>query len=278
MGGCWDNASSLQQTMAFNSSPNGTMSGIWQSGCGPAADSSGNIYVITGNGTFDTGTPRADYGESFLKLTSSGSVADFFAPSNFGTLNNGDTDLGTGGSLLLPDQPGAVPHLIVSAGKQGTIYLVNRDNMGQYHSNGDQVVQALVQVMSGHWSSPAYWQGFVYFSPDSSPLRAYQLSNGLLSTTPTSQSSASFVRATPTLSSNGASNGILWATHWSGDTTSGVMRAYDATNLTHELYNTGQAGSRDTLDVAVKFSVPTVANGKVYLGMKSSLVVLGFLP
>jgi hypothetical protein len=211
-------------------------------------------------------------------------VHDFFTPMNYGTLNPADLDLGTGGGLLLPDQPGNFPHLMVSAGKQGTIYLVNRDNLGQYSSTKDNVVQSLVQVMGGLWSSPAYWNGFVYFSPDSDcgcqglPIRAYQLSNGLLSTTPTSQSSATFDRATPAISANGASGGILWATHWAGDTTPGVLHAFDATNLANELYNTTQAGSRDALDTGVKFSIPTVANGKVFLGMKSSLVALGLLP
>ncbi len=272
------NAATLQQVMVFNDTPNGTEGGFWQSGCGPAADANGNIYVISGNGSFDSGTPRTNYGESFLKLASNGSVTDFFTPSSWSSLNTSDLDVGSGGTLLLPDQAGNSPHLMVSAGKEGTIYIVNRDNFGQFNSTSNNVVQSLVKVMSGLYSSPAYWQGFVYFSPDSSPLRAYQLTSGLLSTSPTSQSSASFVRATPAISANGATNGILWATHWPGDTSPGILHAYDAANLATELYNTSQAASRDTLDVAVKFSVPTVANGKVYLGMKSSLVVMGLLP
>jgi hypothetical protein len=272
------NATTLQQVMVFNDTPNGTEGGFWQSGCGPAADANGNIYVISGNGSFDSGTPRTNYGESFLKLASNGSVTDFFTPSSWSSLNTSDLDVGSGGTLLLPDQAGNSPHLMVSAGKEGTIYIVNRDNFGQFNSTSNNVVQSLVKVMSGLYSSPAYWQGFVYFSPDSSPLRAYQLTSGLLSTSPTSQSSASFVRATPAISANGATNGILWATHWPGDTSPGILHAYDAANLATELYNTSQAASRDTLDVAVKFSVPTVANGKVYLGMKSSLVVMGLLP
>jgi len=272
------NATTLQQTMAFNNTRNGTEGGIWQSGCGPAADAAGNIYVIAGDGSFDTSTPRANYGESFIKLNAAGAVTDFFTPYDFATLNPANLDLGTAGTLLLPDQPGNAPHLLVSVGKQGTVYLLNRDNMGQYSSTQNNVVQQLVQVMAGVYSTPAYWQGSVYLSPHAQPMRAYQLSNGLLSTTPTSQSTTSFVRATPSISSNGASSGILWATHWSGNTTPGILYAYDAADLTHELYNTSQAGSRDTLDVAVKFSSPTVANGKVYVGMKSSLVVLGLLP
>ena len=272
-------ASTLQQVMVYNSTRNGLQAGIWQSGCGPAADANGNIYVLTGNGSFDTNTPRVNYGESALKLTSSGSVADFFTPSNYATLNTNDSDLASSGAVVLPDQPGNVPHLLVTSGKQGNIYLLNPDNLGQYSPAGDNVFQEIVGAFpGGYWSSPAYWNSYLYFAPDFGAMQAYQLSNGRLSTSPTSQSVANdYRRSTPAVSANGTTNGIVWATNWTGDTAPGVLRAYDATNLANELYNSTQAGARDTLDMAVKFSVPTVANGRVYLGMKSSLVVMGLI-
>jgi hypothetical protein len=271
------NAADLSQVGIWNSSPNGQDSGIWQSGGGLAADSAGAIYGITGNGTADGGP---DYGDSFLKLTfgASGiSVADFFTPLDQQNLSTYDIDLGSGGPLLLPDQPGAHPHLMTSAGKAGKIYLVDRDNMGHYSTTSDNVVQEIPSALGSGTSDnsfcvPSYWQNRVYFVGVSDFAKAFTVSGGLLSTTPESQSTTTYgiPGATPVISASGNTNGILWVIERAG-----ILHAYDATNLATELYNSNQAGTRDSLGTAVRFSVPTVANGRVYVGTSNELVVYG---
>ena len=189
-------------------------------GDGAAADSTGNLYCITGDGLFDADTGGTDYGDSFLKLSPAGSALDYFTPSVQTTLDADNLDLGSGGVLLLPDQSGAHPHEMVSAGKNGTIYLVDRDNMGHYHSNTDQIVQSIVNIFTestgeegGNFSSPVYFNGRVYFAPVEGNVQAFQLSSGLLSTTPTSRTSATYDGrgGTMAISANGNTNGILWA-------------------------------------------------------------------
>ncbi len=282
------NASTLSQVMVFCSTPNGDDGGIWMNGDGAAADSTGNLYAITGDGQFDANTGNGkDYGDSFLKLSPAGSVLDYFTPSVQSALDVGDLDLGSGGVLLLPDQSGAHPHEMVSAGKNGTIYLVDRDNMGHFNSNTDQIVQSIVNIFrdvtgieGGNFSSPVYFNGRVYFAPVGGNVQAFQLSSGLLSTTPTSRTSATYDGrgGTMSISANGNTNGILWALQTNGDTVPGTLHAYDATNLGNELYNSDQAGSRDTLDTWLKFTVPVVANGKVFVDSVGQLTAYGLLP
>jgi chitodextrinase len=288
------NASTLQQVMAYCDSPNGAQGGIWQSGIGLAADATGNVYFMTGNGTFDANTGGGDYGDSFVKLSPAGTVVDYFTSHDQDIMNSNNWDLSSSGPMLLPDQPGMVPHLLVGAGKTGTVYLVNRDSMGFYNANNDnQIVQSLVNAFPngtpepGNYSAPVYFNGSVYFSPINDQIQAFQLSNGRLSTSPTSRSPElyPYPGGWLALSANGSSNGILWAiqrnnatTMDPGATAPGVLRAYMATNLSTELYNTSQAGSRDTLDFAAKFTVPLVANGKVFVLTNSRLMVLGLLP
>jgi hypothetical protein len=252
---------------------------------GPAADSSGNIYFSTGNGTFNSNT--RDYGDSLMKINPVGSVLDYFTPSNQATLEAIDTDFGAGGILLLPDQPGAHPHLAITAGKNATIHLIDRDNMGHFNAAGDsQIVQSLPNIFPfgtpepGNYSAPVYFNGTVYFSPVADAVKAFQLSNGLLSTFPTSQSSALFAYRGGALaiSANASANGILWAVEHPSPTTPGVLHAYDPSSLAIELYNSNQAGTRDTLGVAGKFSAPLVANGRVFIGAASQLIVYGLLP
>jgi len=278
-------AHTLQQVMAYNDTPNGSDGGIWQSGGGLAADSAGNIFFVTGNGTFDANTGGVDYGDSIEKISPSGSVLDYFAPHDQATLSAGDLDLGSCDALLLPDQSGAHRHLLVTAGKNGTIYLIDRDNMGLFNLNDDsQIVQSLPNIFpnpggitGGNFSVPVYFNGFVYFSPVAGTIQAFQLSNGLLSTAPTSQSAATyaFPGGMLAISANGTTNGILWAVQRVNATTPGVLHAYKATDLGAELYNSNQAGSRDTLDIAAKFNIPLVANGKVYVASVSQLTVYG---
>jgi len=277
-------AANLQQVAVFNATPNGTEGAIWQSGAGPSADSNGNIYVITGNGTFDRDTGGVDFGDSFLKLNANlTTVHDFFTPFNQALLSEADLDVGSGGALLLPDQPGAHPHLIVGGGKEGKLYLVDRDNMGKFHSGDDsQIVQSFSVSPEGFFSTPAFWENNIYIAGNGDFLKAFRLSGGLLSTTPTSQSSAFFgyPGATPAISSNGSTNGIVWVLQTEGFATfePAILRAYDATDLSVEVYNSTLAGPRDQAGPAVKFAVPTVANGRVYVGTGNEVTVYGPLP
>jgi hypothetical protein len=268
------NATTLAQAGVYCTTPNGGLGGIWMSGGGPAADSSGNLFVITGNGTFQAGS---DYGDSYIRLSASGgglAYSDSFTPFNQQDLSNGDLDLGSGGALLLPDQPGTHPHLMVSAGKEGKIYLVDRDTLGGFNANSDNVVQELPGALPGLFGTPAYFGGRVYFKGTGGPLVAYTLSNGLLQSPPALQSgiSWSWPGSTPSISANGSSGGIVWAIE--SNVNPGVLHAFDATNLSNELYNSNQ-NSGDQPGFGVKFTVPTVAAGKVYVGTSTGLAVYG---
>ncbi len=288
------NKSTLQQVMAFNATRNAEGGGIWQSGDGLATDASGNIFFVTGDGTFDANGGGPDLGDSIVKISPSGGVLDYFTPHDQATMDANDIDLGSGGTILLPDQPGAHPHLALSAGKNGTIYVVDRDNMGHYRPGDDnQIVQSIVNIFpgwtytTGNFKAPVYWNGNLYFSADADYIKAFHMSNGLMSTTPTSQSPfvVNYPGATLGLSSNGTTNAILWVVEridvdplGSGTRGPGVLHAFDATNLGVELYNSNQAGGRDTLDYAAKWAAPLVANGKVFVASNGRLTAFGLLP
>jgi len=270
----------LHGVTAWMTNPNGSDAGIWQSGAGLAADQDGNVYLMSANGTFDVNTGGIDYGDSFVKLSTAGGLAvlDYFTPYNQGTYNQ-DLDLGSGGPMLLPDQPTFPSHLMVGCGKLGTIYLLNRDNMGQYNSNTDQIVQELVGAVGGTFSSPSYWQDTVYFLGSFDAPKAFRLYNGQLSLL--GQGTGLSGRgATLAISANGPTNGIVWALDTSAWLTNGpaVLRAYDASRVYRELYDSTMAGTRDTPGLAVRFTVPMVANGKVYVGTANELDVYGLLP
>jgi hypothetical protein len=295
--------STFQQTSALNITPNGVQGGIWMAGAGLAADSSGNIYFLDGNGTFD-GTQGAlqangDYGNAFIKLSTSGdalSVADFFA--TFDTVNNSnhDQDLGSGGALVLPDVKdgsGTTWHLAVGAGKSDfttkttVTFLVNRDSMGKFNSSNDSAIHQEINGNftgaahtglnsdTGVFSMPAYFNNTVYYGAVDDNLRAFSITNAMLGTSASSSSSASFEYpgTTPSISANGNTNGIVWAVE---NGTTGVLHAYDATNLANELYNSNQAGNRDQF-ADNKFITPMIANGKVYVGTPNSVTVFGLL-
>jgi hypothetical protein len=278
-------ATTLGQVFAFNATPDGSAGGIWQTGCGPAADAAGDIYFISGNGTFDASGSVLQLGDSFTKLSPSGTVLDYFTPWNQAQISGEDFDLGSGGTLLLPDQPGAHPHLMVSAGKEGTVYLVDRDHMGHQGATSDgQIVQALVHVLpgnngitSGNFSAPAYWNGRIYFGSVGDQVKLFTLTSGRLSTAPTSQTARSFAfpGGFPAISSNGASDAILWVVERPSAGSPGVLHAYDATDLGSELYHSNQNAARDGLDPATKSMVPTVADGKVFIGTDSTLTAFG---
>ena len=283
-------ASDLRQTMVFSTTPNGYEGGIWMNGCGLGVDSRGALYAVTGNGLFDADKGGSDFGDSFLKLSASGKVLDYFTPKNEAALDGPDLDLGSGGVLLLPDQRGPHRHEAVTAGKDRTIFLVDRDNMGRHHARVDQVVQSIPNAFKavfpryagGNFSSPVYFNGRVYFAAVSDQVRAFSLSNGRLSTKPTSTSAALFGGRGGTLSISAASatdkNGILWALQYRGAARPGRLHAYLASDLRTELWNSDQAGRRDTLRAWNKFSLPTVANGKVYVASVTLLTVYGLLP
>jgi len=274
----------LAQVSVFNTSPNGIATGIWQSGNGIVGDATnGYIYFATGNGWFDVNDGGVDYGDTITKLSTTGnvlSVVDYFTPYDQDNLNYNDYDMGAGGCLLLPDQPAPPIHLLTCVGKNGTIFLVNRDNMGHFNANGDtQVVQTLMQGMT--WGSPAYWLNQTYFWGDSDVLRAYRLYGSLFSANPVSESSRTslYPAPTPTVSANGSTNGIVWTVFTSNFQNGGpaILRAYDAANVSRQLFQSS-SNSSNQAGPAVKFVVPTVADGRVYVGTETELDVYGILP
>ena len=274
---------SLQQRFLLNLSPNGTAAAVWESGGGAASDGAGNIYVVTGNGTFDANSGGKDFGNSFLRLVAGGSalsVADYFTPFNQASLNAVDNDLGSGGPLLLPDQTGSHPHLILAGSKEGILYLVDRDGMGHFNAaNNSQIVQSLVSVVGKIFCTPAFWENKVYIAGVKDSLKVFNLNNGLLSTAPASRSTNTFgfPGATPSISANGSQAGIVWTLENAAFRVKkpAVLHAYDANDVSNELYNSQQAGTRDLLPIGVGFGVPTIANGKVYVGTVSELAVFG---
>ena len=304
------NQMTLAQTAVLNvgpnsgaAVPNGTTfntngPAIWMSGDGPGADAQGNVYLLTGNGLFEptldaNGFPNlGDYGNSFLKLASTATglkVADYFAMATEVAESGGDIDLGSGGEMLLPDltdSAGNVKRLVVGAGKDGNIYLVDRENMGKFNASQNNIWQEIDGQLPGNppgagrggvRSSPAWFNGTLYYGDAGGTLKAYSVTNAKLSTTPTSQSATTFAYpgASPVVSSNGTTNAIVWAHE---NTSPAVLHAYDASNLAHELYNSSQAtGGRDQFGPGNKFIVPTVAGGKVFIGTTNTLAIFGLL-
>jgi outer membrane protein assembly factor BamB len=280
-------ADTLKQTSVLNLTPNGSGGAIWMSGAGMASDGT-SIYLLDANGSFDATVNAAgvqvsaDYGNAFLKLgTSSGlSVADYFEASNTIQESAADEDLGSGGALVLPDladASGTIHHLALGAGKDSIIYVINRDSLGKYNPAADAIYQELPAQISGPvFSMPAYFNNTVYFGAIGDNIKAFSISGARLSATPVSRTPTAFGTpgATPSISANGASNGIVWAAE---NGTIAVLHAYDATNLANELYNSNQAGSRDQFGQGNKFITPMIANGKVYVGTSSGVAVFGLL-
>ena len=290
------NASTLTQEAVLNTSPNGTSNGVWMSGGGLAADSSGNVFFATGNGTWNGTT---DFGDSIVKfgLPSAGSfpLVDYFTPWNQALLSVPDNDLGSGGLVLLP-QLSSGQQLLAQMDKLGTMYLLDRNNMGKYClnltppcTNSDpQIWQEIGNATTGVWGVPAYWNGNVYWSGANDAVKAFSFNanTGLVSTAPTSQTQTfGWFGLTPSISANGTTAGILWGlVPGAYDSTCSVgsscqaLYAYDATNLANMLYNSNQAaGNRDALGAGVKFLPPTIANGKVYVGSQSTVSAFGLL-
>jgi hypothetical protein len=276
-------AQTLQRRYAYTPSANADAAAIWGGGGAIAADASGNVFIATGNGTFDANSGGIDFGDSFLKLTpgtSTLSASDYFTPYNQDTFNTQDLDLNSGGVILLPDQSGTTPHQAVVAAKDGNLYVLNRDNLGHIHASDNSQALAVIHVGQA-WSSPSYWNGNVYMAAAYHFMNAYGMANGTVSSTVKSSTAISwfYPGATPVISANGSSNGIVWAHERTGDNNIAVLHAYDATNLKNELYNSSMAANgRDTIGAGTRFSIPMVANGKVYLATSTQLVVFGVLP
>ena len=279
----------LSQVTVINVVPNGSEASFWNSGAAPAADAAGNIYQLAANGTFDStlnanGFPaQGDFGNAFIKFSTANNklaVDDYFALFNTAAESSSDTDLGSGGAMLLPDvtdDSGVVRHLAVGAGKDGNIYVVDRDNMGKFNAATNNIYQQLSNAIGSEFGAPAFFNNTVFFGGVSDRLKAFSITNAKLSANPTSQTGNvfPFPGTTPSISANGNTNGIVWAAE-NGSTA--VLHAYDAANLATELYNSNQAANgRDHFGAGNKFIVPTVANGKVYVGTTNGVGVFGLL-
>jgi outer membrane protein assembly factor BamB len=280
----------LAQTAVLNVTPNGNEGSFWMGGTAPAADSNGNIYALVANGTFDStlnasGFPSlGDFGNGFLKISTANqqlAVADYFEMSNQSSENSSDADLGSGGAMVLPDlknSSGQTVHLAVGAGKDGNIYVVNRDSMGKFNLNSNNIYQELPGAVSGGiFSMPAYFNNTIYYGAVGSSIQAFAISNAQLSSAPVSRTGNQFPYpgATPSISANGSNDAILWAAE---NGSNAVLHAYDGTNLANELYNSNLAsGGRDQFGSGNKFITPMITNGKVYVGTTDGVGVFGLL-
>jgi hypothetical protein len=284
------NENTLAQAAVLNLTPNGNEGAFWMSGAAPAADSNGDIVALDANGDFDStlngsGFPnQGDFGNAFLKISTVNgqlTVADYFEMSNEASENGSDTDLGSGAALVLPDLTdgsGSTRHLTVGAGKDGNIYVVDLDNMGKFHPHTNNIYQEIQGALAGAvFSMAAYFNNTVYYGAVGDNIKAFPISQALLATSAAGQTSTNFgyPGATPSISANGTSNAILWAAE---NNNPAVLHAYDATNLSNELYNSNQAANgRDQFGSGNKFITPMVTNGKVYVGTTNGVGAFGLL-
>jgi hypothetical protein len=291
------NETTLQRTAAICTSPNGWGDGVWGAGAGMPIDTvsaNGRAFLSTGNGDWTSYPPltnNVDYGASVLRydLSNGGfTISDAFTDFNQASLSAADLDQGSGGVLLLPNQPGTYPHLMVQVGKEGRILVLNRDNLGGYvgpnagrNTNAVQDITNALGSDSGLWSTPAYWNGNVYMWAENDALKMFPITNGVLATSASAQSSASsaFPGATPVVSSNGTQNGIVWALETDAYNSNGseILYAFNANNVAQELYDSNQNSNRDNPGPAIKFTVPVITNGKVYVGAGYQVDVYGLL-
>ncbi|HEY6211711.1 MAG TPA: hypothetical protein VIW45_05470, partial [Vicinamibacterales bacterium] len=266
-------AKTLAQTAALNTSPTADQSGIWQSDMAPAADAEGRVYVVTGNGKFTAGAGGKDYGDSALRITLEGNrfvVGAFFTPPNEEELSARDLDLGGGGPILVPSS-----RLLLVAGKDSRLYAIDRDTMK---------IQNVVKLGGGGYSTPAFWNGHVFFLASNDTLKDFRVTTLGLTEVPIAAGIQKFANpgAPPVVSANGTRDAIVWLIEskvwndWNSKRPS-VLHAYDAANVAHELYNSGENDARDRAGVTIRFAVPTVANGRVYIGAKGEVDVYGLL-
>ena len=274
-------AQTLRQVSVYNNTPNGNQASFWAAGAAPAVDAQDNIFLVGGNGSFNYAFGGPDLGESYIKLSTRGglAVADYFTPFNYQELNEGDTDVGSAGLVLLGDEAGSTDHprLLIGAGKEGRIYMLDRDNMGHWQEGSDSQIVATTgaNYLAGMFGNPAYFNHSVYFCGAGDPVKAFTVYDGVLSKGTSSQSPVQFgyPGCLPTISANGTDDAIVWVLE-----PANILHAYDARNLDIELYNSDQNADRDALGPYVKFTPPMVANGKVYAGTQSSLNVYGLFP
>jgi hypothetical protein len=275
-------AQTLKQNSVFNVSPNADDGGIWASDTGIAADKDGSVYAATGNGQFDAAKGGRDYGDSLVKLNGQSlRLSDYFTPFDADELNKNDNDLGSGGPMLLPDQPGPHPHLLVVGGKAPMIYVLDRDQLGHYRAQDNSHAVQTIKTNGGIFGSMAYWNHNVYVLSDGDALRDYQVTNGRLTFKALSNFRFADHAATPAVSANGNQNGIVWVLSskgWNSPDRTAVLHAADASNVAHELYNSEQNAGRDRAGTALRFNVPTIVNGHVYIAAKREIDVYGLLP
>ncbi len=277
-------AHTLRQRAVLNTSPDGEDAGIWQSDAGPAADDAGNVYVATGNGDFNAAKAGGrDFGDSLLKLRLEGQklvVRDYFTPFNQKVLEAKDLDLGSQGPVLLQPQPGAHPHLLVVAGKEGKLYLLDRDKLGKLQQeSGSQVLQSI--KVKDAYGAAAYWNGHLFFTDRSDATRDFAIENGLL-VEKAETARMSSPAATPIVSADGTKDAILWVVstkEWNESHMDrpAVLHAYDGRDITRELYNSEQKSDRDGAGMTVRFAIPTIADGHVFIGARGQLDVYGLL-
>ncbi|GEM_PF-216038 len=290
------NATNLQlvTNYVFATTPNAKMAtfgvnagegALWMGGDGPCVDAAGNLYVMTGNGSLSAHTNGGDYGDSFVRLSTTNGLAvvDYFSPSNAVSLDVNDEDLGSGGPVMLPVAAGSAvhPHLLVGAGKEGHIFVVDCDNLGHFNPGVNQIVQEVGNAVGGLWSSPSYFNNHVFFQGSGDVLKSFGITNAVMTTSPVTKSGVSFGSgySTPSISANGTSNAIAWVIQT--DSSPSILHAFNATNLSQELYNSNQNPSRDQAGGSVNYAVPVVANGKVFVRGQYYLAVYGvgnFLP
>jgi len=271
----------LAQSAVLNVTPDGSEGGIWASDTGPAADADGNIYVPTGNGTFDAGSGGRDYGDSVLKLALDGSslaIRDYFTPHDQARISEGDADVGSSGPLLMPDQPGAHRHLLLQPTKDSTVYVIDRDRMGRFQRDADALVE-IVKMRGGGYGAMSYWNGHVFFAASDDYLRDYSVKGGRLRLSASSTVKFENPGGTPSVSANGNQSAIVWiiATKtWDGpDTKPAILYAFDATRLDQPIYTSEQNPRRDRAALATRFVIPVVVNGRVYFGTRSEVEVYG---
>jgi hypothetical protein len=274
----------LTQRAALNVTPDGEEGGIWESDTGPAADSEGNVYVATGNGTFNASKGGRDYGDSELKLTLHGTafeIQDYFTPYDQARLNDEDGDLGSSGPTVLPDQPGPHRHLLLQPGKGAELYIIDRDHMGKFNADGDAVVQR-IRMKAGGYGAAAYWNGHVFFACEDDSLRDYAVTTkGQLVLNRRSKIEFENPGATPTVSANGDRDAIVWAVatrRWNGGEHNAVLYAFDANDVSQPIYTSEQNSKRDRAALATRFVVPVVVNGRVYFAARGEVEVYGLLP
>jgi hypothetical protein len=303
-------AATLQQKAVFNSAPqaqpndpvngpadHGGGASYWGGGAAPSIDDAGNLYIVSADGSFNLDQGGKNTGDSVLKLQLSGNtfnIVDWFSPSNQQCLDAADLEIGSGGVALLPPEAGNGKKLGVTINKEGRLYLLNLDSLGHFNPAGDTQIPQMLIVgnktcfpgMGGGFAegpdwqrlygNPSYWNGNLYLATANGPLRQYQFQNGLLGATPFAQTSNMFgVRGGNTVvSANGTNNAILWAYEKSGSGGAGILHAYDANSVTHELWNSNM-NPADNLGTGIGFGTPVVANGRIIAAFDKFAVVYG---